>query len=118
MRFQETPREGGFCLPLEDDGCPQLYPIVTTVQTSLSGVLTTTCYLNEDLTTCEAVADYFKICTDADDCGVPGLDDGKCEPVDFDRAGCTYDCAANSECPFDSIGCAAGNLDEKWCGAY
>ncbi len=118
LEFQGTPRDTPFCVPVEGQGCSAPYPVSAT-RTSVSGVPSTVCTVNEDLATCEAVADYFKGCGDASDCGAPGLDDGICEPLDFDRAGCSYLCASPDECPSTSVtGCFAGSLDAKWCGAY
>lgn len=118
MEFQGDLRAGGFCLPVDAGDCAAPYPVSVT-RTSLSGVAGDYCTLNELLTTCEAVADYFADCADASDCGVDGFDDGFCEPVDFEFSKCTIPCDDSAECPSASlIGCATGDGTRKWCGAF
>jgi len=121
MEFQMMSRNAAFCLPVAAGDCSAFGGFSRLVaRASTSGVQTDYCTINEDLSTCEVRGDYAAPCADNSDCGATGLDDGICEPIDFDVAGCTYLCAATDECPGVSIiGCATGNLDgDKWCGAY
>ena len=121
MNFQMMSRNQGFCLPLAAGDCSAAgtFPVLVT-RTTTSGAMGDFCTINEDLATCEAVGDYGAPCADNADCGAAGLDDGICEPLDFDIAGCTFLCDTTAECPSLSlIGCATGNVDgDKWCGAY
>ena len=119
MVFGQTLRSGGFCLPVKTDTCAGIYGREAT-RTSVSGVAQTVCTINEALTTCEAIGDYARPCGDASECGAVGLDDGVCEVIDFDSAGCTLRCDETDECPSSSlIGCATGNANgDRWCGAY
>ncbi len=53
-------------------------------------------------TTCQGFADVREQgCTQqtqADDCGVPGLADALCRPLDEDTNACTYQCLSNEDC--------------------
>lgn len=115
MQFAGDLRSGGFCLPLDTGECVAPYPVADS-RTSLSNASVDICTLNEELTTCEALADYrTPNCSDDSDCGAPGLDDGLCEPIEFEAAHCTIPCASSSECPAEFFGC---NLGGAWCGSY
>lgn len=120
MDFKGSARSGGYCLPVDSGSCdePQ-YPTAST-KTSLSGVLVDVCTINESLTTCEALGDYFNGCATADDCGAANLDDGLCGAVDFDFAKCTYPCDASDQCPTASvIGCTTGDIGSTtYCGGF
>lgn len=118
MEFQGDARSAGFCLPEKSGDCAAPFAVAVT-RTSLSGQTAEYCTVNEDFTTCEAIDDYFQSCADDADCGAVGLNDGRCEPVDFEFARCTYSCDETSDCPTNSlIGCATGDVGDKWCGAF
>lgn len=69
--------------------------------TSVLGVEATYCFVQENITTCEAVLGFNDLCPGGDaDCGASGLDDGHC-----DGGRCTYECSGGSDC---SSGSCAG----------
>ena len=121
MEFQGQAREGGYCLKDSTvEGCTvNPYRAPSPARVSLSGEEATVyCSINETLTTCEAVLDLNKDkdCTTADDCGVPGLNDGLCETVSLSPNKCTYGCqnvadcnpsGTGSSCAGDAAGSAA-----------
>lgn len=116
MEFDGAPY-AAHCLPFNTGTCASPLPVAVT-RSTVSGTIAGFCTLNEALTTCEGLADYGNPCSDNSDCGAVGLDDGRCEPIDFDRAACTFVCDAYEECPSASlIGCSPGD-GAKWCGAY
>jgi len=55
-----------------------------------------------------------KPCTLADDCGVAGLDDARCETVNLAANRCTYDCDLSNQCP-NSVSCGSSD-DNNYCG--
>ena len=120
MQFAAIFRATGYCLPLDTGGCMTApYSVAISRDTLSTGTTTAVCTINEDLTTCEALADYNSSCGDDSDCGDSTLDDGICEPVDFEFARCTSRCSDTSECPPQSlIGCATGDVNQMWCGAF
>jgi hypothetical protein len=119
MQFDGTDRDNYYCLPLDAGECTAPYPVAKSVMT-IGDAMADVCTLNEMLTTCEALLDYQAPCADASECGADGLDDGLCEPIEFDVAACTIPCSGvgSMECPSDIFGCATGNVGEMWCGAY
>lgn len=119
MQFQGEALDAAYCLRLSaPDGCARPYPAVVS-RTSLSGLTETFCAPKESLTTCKAVRDYNAFCTDHSDCGIDGLDDARCEWIDFERVACTFPCDAGLQCPESSVTkCALGESEGQWCGAY
>ena len=125
MEFQGQARDGGYCLKdVTAGGCTENpYRTATPSRASLSGAAPAQyCSINETLTTCEAVMDLNndKGCSSADECGVPGLDDGLCETVTFAPNKCTYGCSGASDCKASGSGssCAgdATGAAEMYCG--
>ena len=114
MMYDAMARSTAFCLPMANPDCQAPYATKVT-RTSVSGAMDDYCTLNESIQTCEAFFDYGSSCADAADCGAAGLDDGLCEPIDFDVAGCTLPCTTSDECPSNSIGCGLGG---DFCGSY
>jgi hypothetical protein len=105
MNFNGQPH-GSYCL-LDDaiGDCEQ--PFGTLLErTSLGGVSSIFCGVNEALTTCEAVRDLRsnKACAGVQDhasCGAPGLDDARC--VNVSAVGnpnfrCSYRCDTDAQC--------------------
>src|SRR5690606_26761564 len=103
MFFDGEPRESGYCLkPASVGGCQRPFTVPIEGRVSRSGAPAATyCGLSEARTTCEAVLDLLadKSCETADDCGAPGLDDARCETVNFAAKRCTYSCSSSSQCP-------------------
>jgi hypothetical protein len=98
---------GNYCLKVESAGCTQPFLIGET-KTSLGGVDALFCTLNENLTTCEALADLEAGATDQCDpsatdldaeCGDPSLADGLCRKVGVIDNKCTYECELGRDCP-------------------
>jgi hypothetical protein len=98
---------GNYCLQLESAGCGQPYSVGEN-KTSVGGVDALFCTLNEDLTTCEALADLKAgaenqcdpSATDINaECGDPSLGDGLCRKVGVLDNKCTYECEVDSDCP-------------------
>jgi len=102
MLFDGEPRTGGYCLKRLATGCERPFAVPLEGRASLSGAAAATyCGVSEARTTCEAVLDLLthdKPCTLAEDCGVAGLDDARCETVNLAANRCTYGCEATSEC--------------------
>ncbi len=116
MQLMGGAREGGYCLKPLSTGCVEPYAVPTEERASLSGAAPQAyCGIREDLTTCEAVLDLVDnaACTVASDCGVAGVDDGRCEIVNGLVDRCTYGCDTASECP-GSMACGGA---EMYCGA-
>ena len=69
---------------------------------STGGVRGTYCFIEQSLTTCEAVLDFRNTCPSGnDDCGAEALDDGVCQ-----AGTCTYECGGGRECSTEN--CAGG----------
>ena len=112
MIFMGAAREGGYCLLAVD--CARPYSVLTPERRSLSGApLGQYCGIDEMATTCEAVSDLLDgdECTVDDNCGAPGLDDGRCERVGALDGQCTYSCGSAVQCPM-GLSCGAG-----YCGS-
>lgn len=118
MEFQGEPREGGYCLKVGSTGCSEPFMVPTPARASLSGADPAVyCGVSESRTTCEAVIDLLanKSCSGGvSDCGVPGLDDARCETVNLGLNRCTYACDATNQCP-NSFNC--GDPPNDYCGA-
>jgi hypothetical protein len=104
MNFDGTPRAGGYCLKRGATGCVAPYRVPSDARVSLSGASAEVyCGVNEAVTTCEAVLDLIddRACAPAtdDDCGVPGLNDGRCRTVGGRANRCTYSCGTAADCP-------------------
>lgn len=118
MEFQGEPREGGYCLKLGAMGCERPLTVPTPARTSLSGAEAEVyCGVSESRTTCEAILDLLadEGCTTPSDCGVPGLDDARCETVNLVLNRCTYSCDLSNQCP-NTVNCG-GPSEDKYCGA-
>lgn len=116
MEFQGEVRERGYCLKVGETGCVRPFGVPTPERSSLSGAASEKyCGIDESRTTCEAVRDLIddKDCTMPDDCGVPGLDDARCETVNLTDNKCTYSCNLNSQCPM-TLNC--GSSPNDYCG--
>jgi len=119
MEFDGATRTESFCLPIKGaDECPSPW-VFEAQKLSVEGATVTACGPNEAVTTCEAVLDAGESCVNADECGVQGLADGRCEPTTFENTlRCTYDCTSSNQCreigdfEFDEIGCISGD----YCG--
>lgn len=118
MSFNGAPRTSAYCLPFNTGTCAAPLAIASATRSSVSGTIGSFCTINEALTTCEAVEQYGNPCTSHTDCGAPGLDDGRCDPIDFEGVGCTFNCDSSEECSASLIGCMTGEVGVKWCGAY
>src|SRR5690606_25812214 len=104
MEFRGEAREGGYCLKIAATGCSKPLTVPTPARVSLSGAAAAVyCGVSEGRTTCEAVLDLFanRPCPGGTDeeCGVAGLDDARCETVNFVANRCTYACSLTSQCP-------------------
>ena len=97
--------------------CAEPLATPTPARVSLSGAdATVYCGASELRTTCEAILDLLanKPCSgDASDCGVPGLDDARCETVNGGPYRCTYSCSLSNQCPEET---ACGQSPDDYCG--
>jgi hypothetical protein len=117
MEFMGAARTGGYCLKQLDTGCAQPFTTPTPARASLSGAAAEVyCGLVETVTTCEAVLALINNdgCTTDDDCGAPGLADGRCELVNGVANKCTYGCTAASQC---ESGFMCPVVADRYCGA-
>ncbi|TXD35155.1 hypothetical protein FRC98_16930 [Lujinxingia vulgaris] len=124
MNFQGSPRNSAYCLrvdraPTGETDCQEPFTVLDIKESITTAELEIVCGVNEAMTTCEAVLDYDSGCAEDDDCGAPGLDDGLCEPIEFEGARCTFPCDTSLEYPqcYSPFSCATG-IDAQYCGAY
>jgi len=113
MQFMGA-NHGSYCLRQSSAGCMQPYTGPTPARPSTSGAAAAVyCGVNEAATTCEAVQSLIAntSCTMPSDCGAAGLNDGRCETVNFVPNHCTYSCTIAAQCP-GSVSCGAG-----YCGS-
>lgn len=111
MTFDTQPVQSGaasgFCLLVTEDGrCPRPYRHVLELRSSLSSNdLRTFCAVNEQLTTCVALLHYVndRECQVADECGVSGFPDGRCN----EQMRCTIPCSLPAHCP-EGVECEDG----------
>ena len=116
MEFNGEPREGGYCLKLLSAECERPLMVPSSPRGSLSGAAPAVyCGVAEERTTCEALADLLedRTCSTKADCGVPGLDDARCETVNGGPYRCTYSCDAANQCP-NTFAC--GQSPDDYCG--
>lgn len=121
MDFQGTERNGGnsgYCLPLyTGDACPLTtggYASSRSLPSIDDATQRDFCAPNQDMTTCEAVLDWGKVCDTDDDCGVAG-DGARCLVTNGDGSvgtRCTYPCTSAQDCP----ALTACGATEGYCG--
>ena len=98
MSFPSGAPHGTYCLvdqtTLSPAGpCPDLMT-ADRLAMSVGGEESTYCFVQENITTCEAVLGFNDLCPGGDaDCGAPGLADGHCE-----GGTCTYECSGGRDC--------------------
>lgn len=99
MNFRGVARPDGYCLYRSDQfGCSRPYA-VRVDRVSISGGLPASyCTINEAELTCEALREYGDFCSNDDECGAPGINDGLCKPF-TDANRCTYACSTPDDCP-------------------
>ncbi|WP_158542599.1 hypothetical protein [Lujinxingia litoralis] len=126
MSFAGLARDSAYCLRIDtapdanSSDCQEPFMVLDIKESITTAELEIVCGINEALTTCEAVLDYNRSCTSADDCGVAGLDDGLCELIEFEPGvRCTIPCDSSLEYPqcYFPYGCAS-NGDTQFCGAH
>ncbi|MEC9441589.1 MAG: hypothetical protein VYE40_10840 [Myxococcota bacterium] len=103
---------GSFCLKVASTGCAQPYSILID-SPSVSGAASENyCGINQTNTTCEAIGSLRSntTCSTDDECGAPGLEDGRCENLSLGLR-CTISCTADSRCLQDQT-CDIG---EQYC---
>ena len=98
MNFPSGTPHGTYCLvdqaTLTPAGpCPDLMT-ADRLAMSVGGVESTYCFVQENITTCEAVLGFNDLCPGGDaDCGAPGISDGSCQ-----GGTCTYECIGGRDC--------------------
>lgn len=126
MDFDGSPRDAAYCLridnaPANETDCLEPFTVLDIRASITTGEFAIVCGINEALTTCEAVLDYDSECADADDCGVPGLNDGVCDTIEFEPGSrCSYPCDTASQYPqcHSPFSCATGTGGTQYCGAW
>jgi hypothetical protein len=103
---------GTFCLKRMSTGCNEPFTINVTRESIAGLAAENYCGINEDDTTCAAIADAIasKECEDADECGAM-MGDGLCEQVGGQENRCTYPCGVSAHCP-DGLDCGT---DQGYC---
>lgn len=100
MFYDGQVRNSAYCLRVKDGGCPDPGFTTDITRADISSTTEKTyCGVRESLATCEAVLDYGSTCATASDCGAPGLNDGYCEPIEFEfGVHCSYRCDDSNQC--------------------
>ncbi len=112
-------RVGFACMPLPSNTqCAQtveaLRPMIEVESVpSISGATVTVCAPNLSAT-CQSVLDFNTGCQFDDDCGVPGLNDGRCTTVAASADRCSFACGVVEECPTNrTCGVVGGEIETR-----
>ena len=106
--FENTPA-GFYCFPIASSTAPTCPPqlfIDPVTTNTIDGEQQTLCMPRR--TTCPSIVVQTTVCTTDDDCGIPGLDDGLCVPVDATVSQCTMPCNTSNDCPSSLAACPLG----------